>query len=278
MLSFSRAASELGVTQSAVSHQIASVERILGTRLFQRTPRGIDLTPEGELLQHHVREGLEKILEGIALVGAGQRLQRKLRLQVYVTVAVRWLIPRLASLRVSVPDMAIDLDSTIMNWDFDPSRADVGLVYAVAPHSDEVRYERLGKAGTVLVCSPEIAALVKPDRLGSFRKIEVAKLSGDWRQWQDKNGLSAVHFASSEQFDSFLLAIEAAVDGQGLLVVPEFIVREDLKARRLVTPVGSPSAQEGEWYLAYRRARSSDRQVLKLQEWLLKQFRDVDCK
>ncbi|MGH6881108.1 MAG: LysR family transcriptional regulator, partial [Hypericibacter sp.] len=99
MLSFSRAASELGVTQSAVSHQIASVERILGTRLFQRTPRGIDLTAEGELLQHHVREGLEKILEGIALVGAGQRLQRKLRLQVYVTVAVRWLIPRLASLR-----------------------------------------------------------------------------------------------------------------------------------------------------------------------------------
>jgi LysR family glycine cleavage system transcriptional activator len=246
-------------------------------RLFQRTPRGIELTAEGELLQHHVREGLEKIFEGIALVGGPPRLQRKLRLQVYVTVAVRWLIPRLASFRVSAPDVAIDLDSTIMNWDFDPGRADVGLVYAVAPHADDVRYERLGRAHTVLVCSPAIAHLVQPDRLGSFRKIEILKLSGDWDQWQKRNGFSAVDFVSSEQFDSFLLAIEAAVGGQGILVVPEFIVRDDLKARRLVTPVGSRSTQEGEWYLAYRRSHATDRQVLRLQEWLLEQFRDVDC-
>ena len=273
LLSFGAAAAELGVTASAISHQIALLETTLGVRLFQRTPRAVLLTEEGELLRPYIREAFDKIAQGTSLVASESQRPQTRRLQVYITVAARWLIPRLERCRASFPHLRIRLDTTIMDWDFDPNRADMGLIYAVNPRRDGVEYRPLLRAQLVLVCDKSIGEAIKSrSDLARLAKIEVAQSSLDWDVWSQQNRYDRLDFAQVLQFDSLLLAIEAALNGLGVLVIPEFMIRDDLRAGRLVSPLGRPVPQLGHWYIAYPSARKFDKAVLAFEKWLKDQL------
>ena len=269
LLSFTSAAEDLGVTPSAISHQIANLEEMLGTRLFQRMPHGLLLTNDGQVLKPFISVAFEKISQGTSLVKADGTNSQTLQLQVYITVAVRWLMSRLASYRASHPNVQIRLDTTIMDWDFDPNRADMGFVYAVDPEQDGVEYCSLLRARLVLVCTKALARTVM-SRAGLTKctKIEVSKSPRDWEVWLHKNKYDSYRFKDVHLFDSLLLAIEAAIQGTGVLVIPDFIVRDDLMAERLVSPLGKPVPQVGSWYLAYSNAMKFDKGVIGFKKWL----------
>ena len=269
LLSFTAAAEELGVTPSAVSHQIANLEETLGARLFQRLPRILLLTEDGETLRPYISDAFERILQGTSLVTSDVTKPQTLQLQVYVTVAARWLMSRLASFRISYPKVQIRLDTTIMDWDFDPNRADLGFIYAVNPRRDGVEYFQLLKARLVLVCNKTLARNLKSrSALAQCTKIEVLQSSLDWEVWSQYNKFDGLPFAHVQQFDSLLLGIEAAIQGIGVLVIPEFIVHDDLRAGKLVTPLGRPVPQLGCWYVACTNARKFDKGVVGFKKWL----------
>ena len=269
LLSFTAAAEELGVTPSAVSHQIAALEEALGVRLFQRLPRTLLLTEGGETLRPYISAAFDNISQGMALVTSDVTKPQTLKLQVYVTVAARWLMSRLASFRISYPNVQIQLDTTIMDWDFDPNRTDLGFIYAVNPRRDGVEYCQLFKARLVLVCNKALALNLKSgSALAQSTKIEVLQSPLDWEVWSQHNKFDGLQLANIQQFDSLMLAIEAAIQGIGVLVIPEFIVHDDLRAGRLVSPLGRPVPQLGCWYVAYTNARKFDKGIMGFKKWL----------
>ncbi|MFT3989007.1 LysR substrate-binding domain-containing protein [Aestuariivirga sp.] len=273
LLSFTAAAGELALTPSAVSHQIAGMEEALGTRLFQRTPQGLLLTHDGETLKPYITAAFNSIEQGKSLVMADGTRPQTLRLQVYITIAVRWLVSRLADFRDAFPHIEVRLDTTIMDWDFDPNHADLGFIYTISPKRDGVEYAAILRAGLVLVCSKALAsAPLSRSALSKCTKIEVPGAPLDWEIWQQHNRCAGITFANTLQFDSLVLAVEAARQGLGVLVVPDFIVRDDITAGLLVTPFGRTVPQLGQWYLAYSNARKFDKSVIAFRKWLKDQI------
>ena len=265
--SFKRAAAELGVTESAVSHQIGRLEADLGVLLFKRLQSGIALTETGTLYYPFLREAFDQIAHGTALIRPDEATS-SLTLQVYVTGAVRWLIPRLHSFRAAHPDIRIGVDGSILDWEFAPRTADIGIIYTEAPGREGIEYNHLFDSQLVAVCSP----LFKRGHDGAYTALEAVHAPAEWPAWLAAAGPSFKAPQTVEKFDSYLLAIEAAIAGQGVMVVPEFLVAGDLAASRLVCPVPITVAQPGKWYLTYLKRRRSSRAIQAFRRWLTQQI------
>ncbi|MGE0240206.1 MAG: LysR substrate-binding domain-containing protein [Parvibaculaceae bacterium] len=269
--SFRRAAAELNITESAVSHQIAALEASLDARLFIRLPGGAKLSPAGEILFPFMREAFDQIENGTALLRRDQS-DGGLTLQIYVTLAVRWLIPRLHRFRAAHPDIRLAVDSSLMDWDFVPKAADMGIVYAQAPKRTGIDYVLLMETHLVLVCSPKLSRKVGAAKdLSKFTALEVSTAPDDLNDWftGDRRGRPE----TVEKFDSYLLAIEAAIDGLGVMVAPELLVRGDLRARKLVQPMKMRIKQKGGWYLAYQSRKRTDRRIQAFRKWIEHEIR-----
>ena len=148
-LSFRAAAEELSVTQSAISHQVAELERRLGVQLFRRTSRRVELTEAGATYQPYVREAFDRIEQGTQLVTRGATT---LDVQVYVTVAVRWLIPRLHSFNTAHPETRVRLNTSTLDWEFDDRSGDVAIVCTRQPDRPGVHAIHLFDAQLTAVC------------------------------------------------------------------------------------------------------------------------------
>lgn len=271
LLSFKAAAEELRVTQSAISHQVASLERNLGVPLFLRLPGRVELSKEGALYFPVVQDALDRIALTTDLIRQ-TNTPASLTVQVYVTVAVRWLIPRLQRFKEASPEIAVSLDASLLDWEFNPDRADVGLIYTRAPNRPNVTYTLLRREKLVGVCSPVIARAVKtPEDLRHFSFLGVSGTSEDAATWAASVGATGLPHKPSQLFDSNLLAIEAAISGQGVVVVPEFLVQGDLSSGSLVAPLHSDVMQPGGWYLTHLERRGNEKAIRKFLLWIQSQ-------
>jgi LysR family glycine cleavage system transcriptional activator len=266
--SFKEAAEELAVTQSAISHQVASLERNLGTPLFRRLPGRVELSEKGELYFPVIQDALDRIALTTDLIRQTQT-QAALTIQVYVTVAVRWLIPRLQKFKEASPEIAVSLDAGLLDWEFNPDRADIGFIYTRTPNRPNVTYTLLRRERLVAACSTDIAkAVTSPEDLRHFAFLAVAGTTEDASIWAESVGVPGLVQKSSPLFDSNLLAIEAAINGQGVVVVPEFLVEADLANGSLAVPVHSDAMQPGSWYLAHLQRRGNEKAIRKFREWI----------
>lgn len=266
--SFKEASEELSVTQSAISHQVASLERNLGISLFRRLPGRVELSQEGELYFPVIQDALDRIALTTDLIRQ-IHTAAALTIQVYVTVAVRWLIPRLQKFKETSPEIAVSLDASLLDWEFNPDRADIGLIYTRTPNRPNVAYTLLRRERLVAVCAVDVAsAIASPDDLRHFAFLAVAGTTEDASIWAGSVGFPGLVQKNSPVFDSNLLAIEAAINGQGVVVVPEFLVEADLANGRLMIPVHSDAMQPGGWYLACLQRRSNEKAIRKFLEWI----------
>lgn len=269
--SFRRAAAELNVTESAVSHQIAALEASLDAKLFIRLPGGTKLSPSGEVLFPFMREAFDQIENGTALLRRDS--EDGLTLQIYVTLAVRWLIPRLHRFRVAHPDIRLALDSSLMDWDFVPKAADMAIVYAKTPKQTGIDYVHLMETHLVLVASPGIGRRIGKARdLSKFVALEVSTAPNDLDAWFTSDRRKRPE--NVEKFDSYLLAIEAAIDGLGLMIAPELLVRSDLLAGKLIEPMKMKIKQPGGWYLAHLGRKRNDRRIQAFRKWIQEEIRE----
>lgn len=268
LVSFKAAAEELRVTQSAISHQVASLERSLGTPLFLRLPGRVELNEAGVIYFPVVQDALDKIAFTTDLIRQNNA-PTSLTVQVYVTVAVRWLIPRLQTFKEKFPEIAMNLDASLLDWEFNPDRADVGFIYTRAPNRPNLTYTLLRRERLVGVCSPAIAkSITGPDDLRHFSFLSVSGNTEDAVSWAASVGASGLSQKSSPLFDSNLLAIEAAANGQGIVIVPEFLVEGDVANGTLVAPLASDLMQPGGWYLVHLERRGGEKAIRKFLQWI----------
>lgn len=268
LMSFKAAAEELRVTQSAISHQVASLERSLGTPLFVRLPGRVELSVEGAIYFPVVQEALDRISLTTDLIRQANT-PASLTVQVYVTVAVRWLIPRLQTFKEGFPEIAINLDASLLDWEFNPDRADMGFIYTRTPNRPSLTYTLLRRERLVGVCSPAMAqSITMPQDLKRISFLAVSGTSEDATTWITSVGASGVSQKSAPLFDSNLLAIEAAINGQGIVVVPHFLVEADIAAGTLVAPLASDVMQPGGWYLVHQERRGDEKAIRKFLQWI----------
>lgn len=271
-LSFRAAADELSVTQSAISHQVAELERRLGVKLFDRHSRRVALTPAGEQYHPYLREAFDRIAQGTALVRSLGSPSRDLDVQVYVTVAVRWLIPRLHSFTTAHPEVRVRFNTSHLDWEFDETAGDVAIVCTGRPERPGLHATHLFDAQLTPVCSPALVhggiGMRQPADLVNHSLLQLYTAADEWPVWLRAAGVPADVGQSGPRFDSYLLALEAAIDGQGVAIVPRFLAAADLRGGRLVAPFTLQVPQPRRWYLVCRNDRRDDPRVRAFRDWL----------
>lgn len=270
-MSFRAAAEELGLTQSAISHQVAALEEHFATRLFDRAGRRVALSEAGRMFFPFVRDGFDRVTQGTDLLRRS-RTSEDLRVQVYVTVAVRWLIPRLHRFQTANPNVVVRVNTSHFDWEFDPQIADLGVICTASPDRAGLQYDHLFDAQLFPVCTPGLAqaglGMRQPVDLVNHALLQVYTTANDWHIWLQAAGVPNLKGRTAAQFDSYLLAIEAALDGQGVALAPHFMVAEDLKLGRLVKPFALEVRQPARWYLVCPAAQAQDRAIETFRTWL----------
>lgn len=262
-LSFKRAAAELGVTPTAVSHQIKLLESYCGQQLFQRQPRPLALTQAGQQLFPVVRDGFEVFAEALAKVRGGTT-SGKLRITTTNAFAARWLVPRLPDWRARHPRLKLDIAGTDAVLDLASGEADVAIRYARVPPAGLPCIE-LVRDSFGVVASPKLVGKLmtplQPAELATFPLIEIKwpatdSEAPDWQRWQkvvsrrhrsvpDLSSLPALSFREE------LHAIEAAIAGQGLAICSDVLVAPELASGALV-PVSRVRLPGYGFYIVHR--------------------------
>ncbi len=271
--SFRHAADELGLTRSAISHQIKALEDVLGVDLFSRDGKRAELSGPGLIYFPAVREAFDQI-ESQTQVIRPRVSSNELTVQVYVTVAMKWLLPRLHDFEKRHPNMRVRLSTSYFHWDFDADNADVGIILA-RKRNDNHHYRNLFRSHLKPVCSPEYLArfgnIATPQDLLRHKLLYVYSAEEDWRVWLKAAGLGETRLSATLAFDSYLLAQEAAVAGQGIAMTIGPYARDELASGRLVQPVDLEVPHQHWWTFA---CRATDRLLPKVkvfEDWLIGQ-------
>ena len=261
-LSFKRAAGELGVTPTAVSHQIKLLERYCGQALFRRRPRPLALTPAGQQLFPVVRDGLETFAETLASLRAGAASGR-LRITSTNAFAARWLVPRLPSWRAAHPRLKLDIIGTDAVIDLESGEVDVAIRYTRKP-PDGLSIE-LVRDSFFVVASPRLIGNgkvpMRPDELANYPLIEIEWPATDdkspsWRQWQKVAGRRSKSMPDLSSlpaltFREELHAIQAAIAGQGLAICSNVLILSEMASGALV-PVSPVQLPGYGFYIVHR--------------------------
>lgn len=269
--SFTEAGQELCVSQSAISHQVRSLEKALGADLFVRDARSIALTRAGRAYYPILREAFDRIAEGAALM-SGTSAADPVILQVYSTFAIRWLIPRLPDLQSKYPDLRVRLHTSQSDVDFEHDDVDLCVMIG-RPSRADLRYDYLFSSRVFPVCSPEFCERLQlwdyPERLRDAPLLQVYPSKKDWWVWLQQQELSGIDPDAGQQFDSYELAINAAVRGLGIgLGIEPFVTRE-LALGLLVEPFpGSRVEHPDDWYLVCRENHAERTGIAAFRQWI----------
>jgi len=268
------AARELGVSQSAVSRQIAALESYVGAMLFRRTTTGVTLTQKGEQLHAGTGEAfaiLERTI-GALLAPANRQL---LSISLPAALATKWFVKRLPLFRAEFPHISILLDTSDELIDFSDPAIDVALRYS-ARQVDGLRYEKLTDEKLVAVAAPALARRLGTP-LSPARILEVPILQDDfdprWQDWLQRvfpgNDLK---IAPSIRFRDSAVLIEAAIDGQGIALVRHLMARDDIAAGRLAVIDARPLKLSRSLFMVCRPGDAENTKVIALRRWLMAQL------
>ncbi|MCP1831386.1 LysR family glycine cleavage system transcriptional activator [Bradyrhizobium sp. USDA 4532] len=233
---FTHAAKILNVSQGAVSRHTAQLEAFLGLRLFVRNQRDVKLTTQGEQYAQAIAEAFDRI-ELATQLSRRDKQNRVVRIRLFPTVAMKWLVKRLARFHTLYP--SINVQVTIANDLVDVSAGEVDFtIRTPAIPKPGVRYDTLFPIELLPVCSP--AEFNKHPPVHDSRELldrtlrHSMKRPHDWRIWFEAADVTPGSFREGLSFGNSSLAYQAAIDGLGIAVAHLELVQDDLKAGRLL--------------------------------------------
>jgi LysR family glycine cleavage system transcriptional activator len=276
--SFSRAAEELGVTPAAVSYLVREVEAQLRVKLFHRTSRTVHLTDAGEILNTAVAGALADIGRAVERVTGADGAPR-LNVTATPSFAIKWLVPRLNRFLQLFPDVDVRVDMSRHPVDFAREEMDLGIRFGTGDYPG-LQADRLLTDTVSPVCSPKLLKGKRPLRhprdLRHHALIHVdwqghGETWPTWQMWMMSAGLTGIDATRGIHFDQGVLALQAAIDGQGVALGDSTLIATDLAARRLVQPFELSLAAPPRFaYWIVVPPRSADRPlVAEFRAWLL---------
>jgi LysR family glycine cleavage system transcriptional activator len=289
-LSFKKAAAELSVTPTAVSHQIKLLEQFLDLALFRRLTRALELTPQGEAMLPKVREGLACFAVAVEHVRQPTATGR-LVVVAPPMFAARWLVPRLQLFSLAAHEVklhvhsslgAIDSDQATQTQTFDgidlrEDDSQVVIRYGTGTYPG-CRVDQIFGPDYIAVCSPKLLQSKRPLRQPSDVKFHVLlhddtitneRARPSWEEWLRVAGVTDVDSSVGPHFSDSGLALVAAVDGLGIALASKPLVATEIAEGRLVAPFDIAVGQHYAYYLVTPEAISERPVVKAFRQWML---------
>jgi len=272
-LSFTHAAAELNVTQTAISHQIRRLEEELGIRLFVRQNRALALTPQAK----DYLPGVRAAFNDLRL--ATDRLLRKdnehvLTVSTLASLAAKWLLPRLSAFQETHPGIDVRITTSTALVDFKSGDVDAAIRYGRGDwpglHADWLMADQLFP-----VCSPALLTGKRPLRCPEDLRDHVLlhtsnANSDDWRLWLTAAGLPAnISRQPGLTFDLILMTVQAALDGFGVAMGRTSYVEADIAKGRLVVPFKITLPANAGFYLVCPEATADTPKLAAFRQWLV---------
>lgn len=272
-LSFTLAASELNVTQTAISHQIRRLEEELGIRLFVRQNRALALTPEAR----DYLPGVRAAFNDLRL--ATDRLLRKdddkvLTVSTLASLAAKWLLPRLTDFQEQHPGIDVRITTSTSLVDFQRDNVDAAIRYGRGQWPG-LRADWLMADELFPVCSPSLLRgdkpLRQPEDLRGYPLLHTSNAnSDDWRLWLTAAGLPAdIARQPGITFDMIFMTIQAAIDGIGVAMGRTSYVQDDIAKGRLVVPFKIALPADAGFYLVAPEGRREAPKLAAFREWMI---------
>jgi LysR family glycine cleavage system transcriptional activator len=277
-LSFSKAAEELNVTHSAISHQIKALEEWVGQPLFDRTGRALRLTEAGRQFLPPVRSAFQQLAD------AAQDLRQLCRggpltVSVLPSLASKWLVPRLFDFRAKHPEIEVRISATERVEQIGQGGIDIAIRYGRGkwPNVDS---ELLLKDDLFPIASPSLlnadTPLKEPRDLANFNLISdttwQAAQFDFWQQWLEHAGVTGLELKSGGfSFNYSNLLIQAAVDGLGVALGNTMLASDDLRAGRLVKPFDISVPLDTGYYVVYVRDALKRPKIRAFRDWVMDQ-------
>ncbi len=268
-MSFTRAAEELNVTQTAVSHQIRRLEEQLGVALFVRRNRALALTREAQDYLPQVRSAFEDLRRATA------RLRRPendgvLTVSTTASLATKWLVTRVAAFQDANPRIEVRITTSTHLVDFQREDVDMAVRFGHGAWPG-LRADWLMAEDLFPVCSPALAAdLRRPEDLDRHTLLHTTVSREDWQLWLTAAGMP-VDIASRRglMFDQGFMAVQAAMEGLGVALGRTHLVETDIAAGRLVAPFDTVLPQDAGYYVVAPAASADAPRIARFRDWLM---------
>jgi len=269
----SKAAEELNLTPSAVSHQIANLEVYIGRKLFERTARGLELTPAGQ--RYH--QSLAGVLAIIASAAENARAEAIdiLRIQAPPSFAGLWLMPRLSRFMSEHPDIQIRLSASHVHSDFSRGEVDIDIRYGLIRWWTDLHVETIFTEEILPLISPKLKEqldLRYPEDL-LMQNLIISNVNlVQWPQWFAAHGVSISPSQYALSFDRSYVSIQAAVQGLGIALESDRLA-EDALGHGLLVPVFPyrKRIQVHAHHLVYPKPHAERSKVARFVSWIRKE-------
>lgn len=268
--SFTKAADELSLTQSAICRQISGLEEFLGIELFRRTRRGVKLSEAGLAYSRRVASQLDAV-ERDTLAVMSQQGAQNIELAVGPSFGTQWLLPRLAEFQRQQPQITVNLSSRTRPFLFADTNFDAAIHFGDGDWSGSEAHF-LMRENAQPVCSPALLAdhaQLSPSELTQRPLLQQSTRPYAWRQWFGHQGLSVAHDLSGPRYELFSMLAQAASHGMGVALIPPFLIERELADGRLVIANAQSVPSENGYYLIVPERKVESAALRAFRDWLL---------
>ncbi|MDF3933126.1 LysR substrate-binding domain-containing protein [Pseudomonas citronellolis] len=272
--SFTKAAEELSLTQSAICRQIAGLEEFLGVELFRRSRRGVKLTEAGLGYSRRIAVRLDAV-ERDTLAVMGQQGGGSIELAVVPTFATQWLLPRLKAFKGLYPEVTVNLTNRTRPFLFADTDFDCALYFGEGAWSGTAKHF-LMRENPVPVCSPELLegrASLSAEEIAGLPLMQQTTRPYAWRQWFGSLGMSVAHDMGGTRYELFSMLAQAAMLGMGVALIPPMLIQRELAEGRLIVAMQHAYLSENAYYLMIPERKVESVIVRAFRDWLLEQAR-----
>lgn len=275
--SFTRAAQELSLTQSAICRQIATLEGFLGVALFHRVRRGVRLSEAGERYSRLIATRLDAIERDTLSIMAHQAGGGVLELAVVPTFATRWLIPRISSLRQAHPGIQTNMSTRTRPFMFDETEFDAAIYFGDPRWPGTEAYFLMHEHPTP-VCSPKLKGArpaMSASDIANLPLLQQSTRPDAWRQWFSSAGVVAHADMAGMQLELFSMLAQAAIEGLGVALIPPFLIQQELMADDLIVLSEHSCPSDKAYHLIVPERKASLPVLVAFRDWLIGQSRST---
>jgi DNA-binding transcriptional LysR family regulator len=270
--SFTKAADELSLTQSAICRQIASLEEFLNVELFRRSRRGVKLTEAGLSYSRRVATQLDAV-ERDTLSVMGHQGTNVIELAVVPTFGTQWLLPRLKDFQQQHPDVTINLTNRTRPFLFADTDFDAAIYFGDADWSGTESH-RLMSENPMPVCSPALLgnkSHISPRELADMPLLQQTTRPYAWRQWFNSVDMNVARDMTGARYELFSMLAQAAMHEMGVALIPPFLIQRELAEKRLVIANSHALSSIKAYYLMIPERKVESASLKAFRDWLVQQ-------
>ncbi|HEC53322.1 hypothetical protein LCGC14_0299930 [marine sediment metagenome] len=267
--SFTKAAEELSLTQSAVCRQIANLEEFLDIQLFRRTRRGVKLTDAGQTYSRRIASRLDAV-ERDTLSVMGNQGTATLELALVPTFGTQWLLPRLGGFLKQHPQITVNLTNRTRPFLFADTEFDAAIYFGDGEWSG-TQTHFLMKESPIPVCSPALIApqqQLSPEQIANLPLLQQTTRPYAWRQWFAAVEMRVEHDLNGTRLELFSMLAQAAMHGLGVALIPPFLIRQELADGRLISPCERSFDSTNSYFLVIPERKAESAALLVFRDWL----------